>query len=246
MQKLTVIGLGPGAGLDLTLRAREAIESSDLIVGYTAYIALIRDAFPHKEMVSTGMKKEVDRCRLAVEAAVSGKTTAVVCSGDSGVYGMAGLIYEVAQDYPPIDIEVVPGITAACGGAAVLGAPLTHDFAVISLSDLLTPWEKIERRLRAAAEADFVICLYNPRSRSRADMLRRACDILLAAKGGDTPCGYVKNIGREGQTSVVLSLSQLRDCEDVDMFTTVFIGNEQTKLLNGKLVTPRGYLQREE
>lgn len=246
MQKLTVIGLGPGAGLDLTLRAREAIESSDLIVGYTAYIALIRDAFPHKEMVSTGMKKEVDRCRLAVEAAVSGKTTAVVCSGDSGVYGMAGLIYEVAQDYPPIDIEVVPGITAACGGAAVLGAPLTHDFAVISLSDLLTPWEKIERRLRAAAEADFVICLYNPRSRSRADVLRRACDILLAAKGGDTPCGYVKNIGREGQTSVVLSLSQLRDCEDVDMFTTVFIGNEQTKLLNGKLVTPRGYLQREE
>lgn len=245
MQKLTVIGLGPGAGLDLTLRAREAIESSDLIVGYTAYIALIRDAFPHKEMVSTGMKKEVDRCRLAVEAAVSGKTTAVVCSGDSGIYGMAGLIYEVAQDYPPIDIEVVPGITAACGGAAVLGAPLTHDFAVISLSDLLTPWEKIERRLRAAAEADFVICLYNPRSRSRADMLRRACDILLAAKGGDTPCGYVKNIGREGQTSVVLSLSQLRDCEDVDMFTTVFIGNEQTKLLNGKLVTPRGYLQRE-
>lgn len=245
MQKLTVIGLGPGAGLDLTLRAREAIESSDLIVGYTAYIALIRDAFPHKEMVSTGMKKEVDRCRLAVEAAVSGKTTAVVCSGDSGIYGMAGLIYEVAQDYPPIDIEVVPGITAACGGAAVLGAPLTHDFAVISLSDLLTPWEKIERRLRAAAEADFVICLYNPRSRSRADMLRRACDILLAAKGGDTPCGYVKNIGREGQTSVVLSLSQLRDCEDVDMFTTVFIGNEQTKLLHGKLVTPRGYLQRE-
>ena len=246
MQKLTVIGLGPGAGLDLTLRAREAIESSDLIVGYTTYIALIRDAFPHKEMVSTVMKKEVDRCRLAVEAAVSGKTTAVVCSGDSGIYGMAGLIYEVAQDYPPIDIEVVPGITAACGGAAVLGAPLTHDFAVISLSDLLTPWEKIERRLRAAAEADFVICLYNPRSRSRADVLRRACDILLAAKGGDTPCGYVKNIGREGQTSVVLSLSQLRDCEDVDMFTTVFIGNEQTKLLNGKLVTPRGYLQREE
>ena len=181
---------------------------------------------------------------MAVEAAVSGKTTAVVCSGDSGIYGMAGLIYEVAQDYPPIDIEVVPGITAACGGAAVLGAPLTHDFAVISLSDLLTPWEKIERRLRAAAEADFVICLYNPRSRSRADMLRRACDILLSVKEGGTPCGYVKHIGREGQTSAVLSLSQLRDCEDVDMFTTVFIGNEQTKLLNGKLVTPRGYLQR--
>ena len=245
MQKLTVVGLGPGAGLDLTLRARAAIEAADLVVGYTAYIALIRDAFPEKEMVSTGMKREVDRCRMAVEAAVSGRTTAVVCSGDSGIYGMAGLIYEVAQEYPPIDIEVIPGITAACGGAAVLGAPLTHDFAVISLSDLLTPWEKIERRLRAAAGADFVVCLYNPRSRSRADMLRRACDILLSAKSPDTPCGYVKNIGREGQSSVVLPLSQLRDCEDVDMFTTVFVGNEQTKILNGKLVTPRGYLQRE-
>ena len=245
MQKLTVVGLGPGAGPDLTLRARDAIEAADLVVGYTAYIALIRNAFPEKEMVSTGMKREVDRCRLAVEAAVSGRSVAVVCSGDSGIYGMAGLIYEVSQEYPPIDIEVVPGITAACGGAAVLGAPLTHDFAVISLSDLLTPWEKIERRLQAAAQADFVVCLYNPRSRSRSDMLRRACDILLESKAGDTPCGYVKNIGREGQTAVLLPLAQLRDCEDVDMFTTVFIGNEQTKIINGKLVTPRGYLQRE-
>ena len=172
--KLTVVGLGPGAGEDLTGRARRAIAEADLVVGYTAYIALIRDQFPDKEMTATGMKKEVDRCRMAVEAAVSGKTVAVVCSGDSGVYGMAGLIYEVARDYPPIDIEVVPGITAACGGAAVLGAPLTHDFAVISLSDLLTPWEKIEKRLEAAAAADFVICLYHPRSRSRADYLPRA------------------------------------------------------------------------
>ena len=152
-------------------------------------------------MTSTGMKKEVDRCRLAVETAVEGKNVAVVCSGDSGVYGMAGLIYEVAQDYPPIDIEVVPGITAACGGAAVLGAPLTHDFAVISLSDLLTPWAKIQKRLEAAAAADFVICLYNPRSRSRSDYLRRACDILLTQKAPDTVCGFVQNIGREGAVS---------------------------------------------
>ena len=180
--KLTVVGLGPGAGRDLTGRAYDAIQAADLVVGYTAYIDLIREAFPDKEMQSTGMKKEVDRCRAAVEAAVDGKNVAVVCSGDSGVYGMAGLIYEVAQEYPPIDIEVVPGITAACGGAAVLGAPLTHDFAVISLSDLLTPWEKIEKRLAAAAEADFVICLYNPRSHSRKDYLQRACDILLAHK----------------------------------------------------------------
>ena len=242
--KLTVVGLGPGAGRDLTGRAYDAIEAADLVVGYTAYIALIRDQFPHKEMSSTGMKKEVDRCRMAVEAAVGGKNVAVVCSGDSGVYGMAGLIYEVAREYPPIDIEVVPGITAACGGAAVLGAPLTHDFAVISLSDLLTPWEKIEKRLEAAAAADFVICLYNPRSHSRADYLQRACDILLRQKSPDTVCGFVQNIGREGERAVTLTLKELRDSTEVDMFTTVFIGNEETTLIGGKMVTPRGYLQR--
>ena len=244
--KLTVVGLGPGAGEDLTGRARRAIEEADLVVGYTAYIALIRDQFPDKEMTATGMKKEVDRCRMAVEAAVSGKTVAVVCSGDSGVYGMAGLIYEVAREYPPIDIEVVPGITAACVGAAVLGAPLTHDFAVISLSDLLTPWEKIEKRLEAAAAADFVICLYNPRSHSRADYLRRACDILLRQKSPATVCGFVQNIGREGERAVTLTLEQLRDNTEVDMFTTVFIGNSDTARIGGKLVTPRGYLQREK
>jgi len=241
MARLTVVGLGPGAGDDLTLRAKTAIEEADFIIGYTAYIDLIRDAFPGKEMASTGMRREVDRCRMAVEAAVEGRQVAVVCSGDSGIYGMAGLIYEVAQSYPPIDIEVIPGITAACGGAAVLGAPLTHDFAVISLSDLLTPWEKIEKRLRLAGEADFVICLYNPRSKSRGDMLRRACDILLASRSADTPCGYVQNIGRKGERAVLLSLGELRDNEDVDMFTTVFIGNAQTKILNNRLVTPRGY-----
>ena len=242
--KLTVVGLGPGAGRDLTGRAHDAIEAADLVVGYTAYIALIRNQFPEKEMTSTGVKKEVDRCRMAVEAAANGKNVAVVCSGDSGVYGMAGLIYEVAREYPPIDIEVVPGITAACGGAAVLGAPLTHDFAVISLSDLLTPWEKIEKRLEAAAAADFVICLYNPRSHSRADYLQRACDILLRQKSPDTVCGFVQNIGREGERAVTLTLKELRDSTEVDMFTTVFIGNEETTLIDGKMVTPRGYLQR--
>ena len=243
--KVTVIGLGPGAGADLTGRAREALAACDLVVGYTAYVALIKDEFPDKEYRSTGMRKEVDRCRAAVEAAVEGHDVAMVCSGDSGVYGMAGLIYEVAQDYPPVDIEVVPGITAACGGAAVLGAPLTHDFAVVSLSDLLTPWEKIEARLTAAARADFVLCLYNPASRSRPDYLQRACDILLAAgKSPDTVCGTVRNIGRAGEEARILTLGQLRDTQ-VDMFTTVFVGNSQTKVLGGKMVTPRGYLQRE-
>lgn len=244
--KVTVIGLGPGGGADLTGRARAALEECDLIVGYTAYIDLVKEDFPDKETLSTGMRREVDRCRAAVEAALTGKSVAVVCSGDSGVYGMAGLVYEVAQEYDPIDIEVVPGITAACGGAAVLGAPLTHDFAVVSLSDLLTPWEKIEARLTAAARADFVLCLYNPASRSRPDYLRRACDILLAAgKSPDTVCGTVRNIGRAGEEARLLTLGQLRDTQ-VDMFTTVFVGNSQTKVLGGKMVTPRGYLQRGE
>ena len=243
--RVTVVGLGPGAGRDLTGRAREALERADLIVGYTAYIALIREEFPEKEMLSTGMRREVDRCRAAVEAAVSGRDVAMVCSGDSGIYGMAGLIYEVAQEYPPIEIEVVPGITAACGGAAVLGAPLTHDFAVASLSDLLTPWGKIALRLECAAKGDFVLCLYNPASHSRPDHLKRACDILMAAgKSPDTICGYVQNIGREGERGTITTLGALRDTQ-VDMFTTVFIGSSQTKLLGGKMVTPRGYLQRE-
>lgn len=243
--RVTVVGLGPGAGRDLTGRAREALERADLIVGYTAYIALIREEFPEKEMLSTGMRREVDRCRAAVEAAVSGRDVAMVCSGDSGIYGMAGLIYEVAQEYPPIEIEVVPGITAACGGAAVLGAPLTHDFAVVSLSDLLTPWDKIALRLECAAKGDFVLCLYNPASHSRPDHLKRACDILMAAgKSPDTICGYAQNIGREGERGTITTLGALRDTQ-VDMFTTVFIGSSQTKLLGGKMVTPRGYLQRE-
>ena len=245
MKKVTVIGLGPGGGADLTGRARAALEGCDLIVGYTAYIELVKPDFPEKEVLSTGMRREVDRCRAAVEAALTGKDVAVVCSGDSGVYGMAALVYEVAQEYDPIEIEVVPGITAACGGAAVLGAPLTHDFAVISLSDLLTPWEKIEKRLSAAAQADFVICLYNPSSRNRPDYLQRACDILLRDKAPNTVCGTVRNIGRDGEEGKLLTLAQLRDTQ-VDMFTTVFIGNSQTKVLGGKMVTPRGYLQRGE
>ena len=243
--KVTVVGLGPGAGRDLTGRAREALEAADLILGYTAYIALIREAFPDKELRSTGMRREVDRCREAVEAAVAGKDVAMVCSGDAGIYGMAGLVYEVAQDYPPIEIEVVPGITAACGGAAVLGAPLTHDFAVVSLSDLLTPWDLIEKRLRCAAEGDFVLCLYNPASHSRPDHLKRACAILLdAGKAPETVCGWVRNIGRAGETSGLTTLEELGE-EPVDMFTTVFIGSSRTQVIGGRMVTPRGYLQRE-
>ncbi len=240
MSKIYVTGLGPGAADQMTIRAQKVLERCPVIIGYTVYIDLIRDEFPDKTYLSTPMRKEADRCRMAFAEAEKGQDVAMVCSGDAGIYGMAGLICEIGRDYPEIGIEIVPGITAASGGAAVLGAPLMHDFAVISLSDLLTPWEKIERRLDAAAAADFVICLYNPSSRKRADYLERACEIVLKHKKGDTVCGIVRNIGREGESCEILSLEQLRE-KKVDMFTTVFIGNSATMELNGRMVTPRGY-----
>lgn len=243
MKKLYVIGLGPGGGQDLTGRAAAALEASDVIVGYTVYIDLIRAAYPHKELRSTPMRKETERCQMALELADSEKTVAMVCSGDPGVYGMAGLCYELSPQWPEVELEVIPGITAACGGAAVLGAPLMHDFCLVSLSDLMTPWEKIEARLRAAAQADFVLCLYNPSSHKRKDYLQKACDILMEFKSPETSCGYVSQIGREGETYTILPLSQLREAQ-VDMFTTVFVGNSQTTVIGNRLVTPRGYLQR--
>ncbi len=243
--KLWVVGIGPGGADDMSARAKAAIRESDMIAGYTVYIDLLKEEFPDKEFVTTPMRKEVERCRMALDAAAEGRSVAMVCSGDPGVYGMAGLIFELAAEYPPVDIKVIPGVSASNGGAAVLGAPLMHDYCVISLSDLLTPWEKIEKRLAAAAEADFVISLYNPSSHKRSDYLQRACDILLQHKSPETVCGTVRNIGREGELATVCTLAELRDTQ-VDMFTTVFIGNSQTLNLNGKMVTPRGYLQRED
>ena len=239
--KIYVVGIGPGNREYMTPQAVAAIEESDVVVGYTLYVELVKELVKDKEVKSTAMKQEVDRCRMALESALEGKTVAFVCSGDAGVYGMAGVMSEVAADHPEVEIITVPGITAACSGAAVLGAPLIHDFAVISLSDLLTPWEKIEKRLRAAAEADFAVCIYNPKSKKRRDYIDRATEIMSCAKSWDTPCGYVKNIGREGEKAVVCTMADLRDNDDIDMFTTVFVGNSATKVINGKLVTPRGY-----
>lgn len=240
MSTVYVVGLGPGAGEQMTVRAEKILEACPVILGYTVYIDLVREQYPEKKFLSTPMKQEVKRCQMAFEEAVKGQDVAMVCSGDAGVYGMAGLIFEIGKEYPEIQIEVVPGITAASGGAAVLGAPLMHDFAVISLSDLLTPWETIEKRLHAAGIADFVICLYNPSSKKRADYLQKACDILLQYRDVGNICGYVKNIGRKGESYQLLSLKELRDTK-VDMFTTVFIGNSRTMELNGRMVTPRGY-----
>ena len=239
--KIYVVGIGPGGREYMTPQAREAIEKSEVIVGYTLYVDLVKELTEGKEVKSTAMKQEVDRCRMALASALEGKNVAFVCSGDAGVYGMAGVMAEVAEDHPEVEIITVPGITAACSGAAVLGAPLIHDFAVISLSDLLTPWETIEKRLKAAAEADFVVCLYNPKSKKRHDYIDKAARIMSCAKSWDTPCGYVKNIGREGEAAVVCTMKDLLDNDDIDMFTTVFVGNSMTRIINGRMVTPRGY-----
>ena len=240
MNKLYVIGIGPGEYEQMTLKAIHAMEKSEVIIGYTVYVDLVKEHFPGKEFLTTPMKKEVDRCVMAFEEAKKGKVVSMICSGDAGVYGMSGLMYEVGVNYPEVELEIIPGVTAATGGAAVLGAPLIHDFCLISLSDLLTPWEKIEARLLAAAQADFVVCLYNPSSRKRSDYLQKACDLMMQYKSPETVCGIVSYIGRDGEHYEVMDLKTLRDTK-VDMFTTVWVGNSQTKEINGKMVTPRGY-----
>lgn len=238
--KIYVIGMGPGSASHLTPCALQAIQDSDVIVGYGLYVELLGDLVQGKQCISTPMRQEIQRCEMARDAALAGHTVSVVCSGDAGIYGMAGLVHQVCESAPELEIAVIPGITAASSGAAVLGAPLTHDFAVISLSDLLTPWEKIETRLDCAARADFCIALYNPSSKKRADYLQKACDILLRHQPEHIVCGIVHQIGREGQSYELCTLGELR-CKQVDMFTTVFIGNSQTKVIHNKLVTPRGY-----
>lgn len=238
--KIYVVGMGPGEEEMMTGQAIRVLEESDVIVGYPVYLRLLGVRFSEKEFLSTPMKQEVARCKMCFEEAEKGKRVAMICSGDAGIYGMASLMYELGAEYPDIEIRVVPGITAASSGAAVLGAPLNHDFCVISLSDLLTPWEKIEKRLRAAAMGDFAIAIYNPSSNKRHDYLRRACDILLEEIEPERACGYVENIGREGTKAVTCTLGELRNRE-VNMFTTVFVGNSGSQILNGKLVTKRGY-----
>ena len=240
MNKVYVVGIGPGGKDGLTREALAALERSDVLCGYTVYVDLVSPLFPEKAVYTTPMTRELERCRWALETVRSGRTVAMVCSGDPGVYGMASPLLELVLGFPEVDAEIVPGVTAALSGAALLGAPLGHDFCVVSLSDLLTPWEAIEKRLECAAQGDFAICLYNPASKKRADHLKWACDILLRDKSPDTVCGWARNIGREGQKRKILTLAQLRE-ERLDMFTTVFIGSSATQEVNGWMVTPRGY-----
>ena len=245
--KIYIVDMGPGFKSMMTEDAFKAMEQADVIVGYTVYIDLVKEHFPDKEFFTTPMRQEIERCRACYDFAIEGKNVAFICSGDAGVYGMAAPMFELLPEYKATgkisenNLIVIPGATAAISGAAVLGAPINHDFCVISLSDLLTPWEIIEKRLQAAIMGDFAIALYNPSSKKRHDYLQKACDIMLAAGADENrACGYVENIGREGTKSVTCTLKELRDTQ-VNMFTTVFIGNSKSEIIAGKLVTKRGY-----
>jgi precorrin-3B C17-methyltransferase len=240
--RISVVGIGPGALEHLTPKARQAIESAEVIIGYKTYVKLIQSIIKRDiEVVSGGMGQEVERARTAVAKALENKSVAVISSGDAGVYGMAGVVLEVAErEKANIPIEIVPGVTAATAAAATLGAPLVGDFAVLSLSDILTPWSLIERRLSAAAQADFVIVLYNPQSQGRKEPLAKAHRILLKYRSPNTLVGIVKKVGRAGEQAVITTLKEMLAYE-VDMVTTVIVGNSTTRIVNKRMVTPRGY-----
>ena len=256
MSRLFVVGIGPGDLKHMTYEAREAIELAEVVVGYTPYLQLIDPLLQGKELFSSGMTKEVERCREALRLATEGKTVALVSSGDAGIYGMAGLILELVGAAPrvglhagehmgsplqDIDIIIIPGVSALQSAAAVLGAPLMHDFAVISLSDLLTPWDMIEKRLTAAAAADFVVAIYNPRSKGRVRQIERAREIMLAGRSPQTPVGIVRNACRTGEQKIITTLADM-PIERIDMFSLVMIGNSATFVDGqGRMITPRGY-----
>lgn len=237
MAKLYVIGIGPGGRAHLTYKAVETIKKSEVIVGYTPYIEYLGELVEGKQLFSTAMKGEVERCKRAIEFVKDGKDTAIISTGDAGLYGMAGPILELAKD---IEVEVIPGVTAAFSAAAELGAPIMHDYASISLSDLMTPWDIILKRVENAAEADFVIAIYNPRSKGRKNHLSDAIEIILKYQNPKTPVGIVKNSGRDGNKINITTLDSI-DYEKVDMLTVLIIGNSNTYIEDMKMITPRGY-----
>lgn len=239
--KLTIVGFGPGSKEDMTLRAVKAIEDAEIVTGYTTYVDILKEYFPDKQFKATGMMREVDRCRSAIEDASSKKNVTIVSSGDSGIYGMAGIVYQLIDEMnADIDVEVVPGVTAASAAGAILGAPLMHDLAIISLSDLMTPLELIMKRVESAADGDLITCFYNPRSKTRRDYLSHAVEIIMKHRSADTPVGIVRNAAREGQEMSLTTLDNIK-YDDVDMFSIVIIGNSQTYISNGRMITPRGY-----
>ncbi|CCJ33943.1 MULTISPECIES: precorrin-3B C(17)-methyltransferase [Caloramator] len=238
MAKLYVIGIGSGQREDMTLRAVECIKKCQVIVGYDFYIELIKDFIKDKVIIKTSMKSEVERCRLAISKVKEGYDTGVISSGDSGLYGMAGLLLELNTD---IEYEIIPGVTSAFLAAASLGAPIMHDFCSISLSDLLTPWQIIEKRIKAAAEGDFVIALYNPKSSARVYNLNRALEIILRYRNPKTFVGIVKNARRYNEEKIITTLDSI-NLENIDMRTILIIGNSMTYVKDGYMITPRGYI----
>ena len=241
MGEIKIIGLGPGNLDELSPRARHAIEGAEVVVGYKTYIDLIDGLIEGKKIISTGMTREADRCKAALDSAVDGAKVAVVSSGDAGIYGMAGLVLEMLLELPiekRPTVEVIAGISAVQASAAILGAPLTHDFAVISLSDLLTDWKVIERRIECAAKGDFVIAFYNPKSHKRVTQIERAREIILQFRAEQTPVGIVRNAGRDNQSKTISTLKYFTR-ETIDMFTLVIVGNSQTFVKDGFMITPR-------
>lgn len=238
MSKIYVVGIGPGKKADMTFRAYDALEKSDVIIGYKTYIDLIKEYFPEKELISSPMKKEVDRCREVVDIAETGKTVSLISSGDAGVYGMAGIMLEIVPE--SIETEIIPGVTASNAAAATAGAPIMHDYATISLSDLLTDWELIKKRVELASQGDFVISLYNPKSKGRVTQIEEAVQIMQKYKSKKTPVAIVKNAGREDEKVSTATLGTMLDYE-IDMLTVIIIGNSKTFTRNDKIITPRGY-----
>lgn len=236
--KIYVVGIGPGKKENMTFRAYEAMENSDIIVGYKTYVDLVKEYYPGKEMKSSAMTKEVDRCTEVLELARQGKTVSLISSGDAGVYGMAGIMLEIADE--DMEVEVIPGITATNAAAAIAGAPIMHDYATISLSDLLTDWDLIKKRLELAAQGDFVVSIYNPKSRGRVTQIEEAREIMMKYKPKSTPVAIVRNAGREDERYILTTLEKMLNHE-IDMLTIVLIGNSNTFVKNGKIITPRGY-----
>ncbi|KAA1176956.1 precorrin-3B C(17)-methyltransferase [Photorhabdus heterorhabditis] len=238
---LTVIGIGPGNESMMTQEAIAAIREAEIVVGYKTYTHLVKHLTMDKEVIKTGMCKEIERCQTAIDLALSGRKVVLISSGDAGIYGMAGLVLElVCQQQCDLEVKLVAGITASIAAASLLGAPLMHDFCHISLSDLLTPWPMIEKRIIAAAQADFVICFYNPRSRGREGHLAKAFELMRPWKAAQTPVGVVKAAARKKQDKWITTFSEM-DFSPVDMTSLVIVGNQTTYCRDGLMITPRGY-----
>ena len=243
MGKISVVGIGPGGLDEITPRARQAIESAEVVAGYNTYIKLVEKILSGKKIIGRAMMQEIERCKLAVDETLAGKNVAVISSGDAGIYGMAGLVVEMILDLPEENrpqFEVIAGVSVVNAAAAILGAPLMHDFAVISLSDLMTPWQVIKKRILCAAQGDFVIALYNPKSKRRVTQLEEVQKILLEYREKNTPVGIVTNAGREGESKIISTLEKFLR-EEINMFSLVLIGNSQTFVKAGFMITPRGY-----